>query len=71
MSPTPPAKLPGLQPGGDKIDTAGPEDSLALPAADQGLAGERGAARLGGKLTDAFFDPLPAEDLDAWEGRSP
>jgi hypothetical protein len=71
MSPTPPAKLPGLQPGGDKIDMAGPEDSVALPAADQGLTGKRGAARLGGKLSDAFFDPLPAEDLDAWEGRSP
>ena len=34
MSPTPPAKIPGLQPGGDKIDMAGPEDSLALPAED-------------------------------------
>jgi prevent-host-death family protein len=23
-----------------------------------------------GRLTDAFFEPLPSEELDAWEGRS-
>jgi hypothetical protein len=71
MSPIQPTELPGLQPGGDKLVMTGPEDSVAPPAADQGVAGDRGAARLGGKLSDAFFDPLPAEDLDGWEGRSP
>jgi len=23
-----------------------------------------------GRLTDAFFEPLPPEELDAWEGRT-
>lgn len=29
---------------------------------------KRQPGRLAGKLDDAFFDPLPEEELDAWEG---
>jgi prevent-host-death family protein len=29
---------------------------------------ERRPGRLGGRVDDAFFEPLPDEDLDAWEG---
>ena len=29
----------------------------------------RVAGRLSGRLDDAFFEPLPDADLDAWEGR--
>jgi len=29
----------------------------------------RQPGRLEGRVTDAFFEPLPPEDLDAWEGR--
>lgn len=28
---------------------------------------KRQPGRLAGKLDDAFFDPLPEEELDAWE----
>ena len=31
---------------------------------------ERRPGGLSGELTDAFFEPLPDEELDAWEGRS-
>jgi hypothetical protein len=37
------------------------------PAAPQG---QRRAGRLAGKLGDAFFEPLPPDELDAWEGRA-
>ena len=30
-------------------------------------AGRRQPGRLAGKVNDAFFEPLPAEELDAWE----
>lgn len=30
---------------------------------------QRQPGRLPGKVGDAFFEPLPAEELDAWEGR--
>ena len=29
---------------------------------------QRKAGRLGGRVGDAFFEPLPTEELDAWEG---
>jgi len=29
----------------------------------------RQPGRLAGRVTDAFFGPLPPEELDAWEGR--
>ena len=29
----------------------------------------RQPGRLAGRVTDAFFEPLPPEELDAWEGR--
>jgi len=29
----------------------------------------RQPGRLEGRVTDAFFEPLPPEELDAWEGR--
>lgn len=33
------------------------------------LAKKRMPGRLKGKLDPAFFDPLPDEELDAWEGK--
>ena len=33
--------------------------------------GQRRAGRLGGRIDDAFFDPLPEEELAAWEGSTP
>jgi prevent-host-death family protein len=30
----------------------------------------RKPGRLAGRVGDAFFEPLPPEELDAWEGRS-
>jgi len=30
-------------------------------------AGPRRPGRLKGRVTDAFFEPLPPEELDAWE----
>jgi len=32
-------------------------------------APHRQPGRLAGRLAPSFFDPLPAEELDAWEGR--
>ncbi len=32
-------------------------------------AGRRQPGRLSGKLNDAFFEPLPDEELKVWEGR--
>lgn len=29
----------------------------------------RQAGRLPGKVGDAFFEPLPSQELDAWDGR--
>lgn len=29
----------------------------------------RQPGRLSGRVGEAFFDPLPTEELDAWEGR--
>jgi prevent-host-death family protein len=29
----------------------------------------RRPGRLAGRVGEAFFEPLPAEELDAWEGR--
>jgi prevent-host-death family protein len=33
--------------------------------------GPRQPGRLGGRIDDSFFDPLPEEELAAWEGRTP
>lgn len=44
-----------------------PYARLMPPVAPQG---QRRAGRLAGKLGDAFFEPLPPEELDAWEGRA-
>jgi len=30
---------------------------------------KRQAGRLQGRVTEAFFEPLPEDDLDAWESR--
>lgn len=38
---------------------------MPLPAAGD----ERQPGRLPGKVDDAFFDPLPEDELAAWEGR--
>lgn len=38
---------------------------MPLPAE----AGQRTPGRLGGRVGDAFFEPLPEDELDAWEGR--
>lgn len=32
-------------------------------------SGKRQPGRLAGRVGDAFFEPLPAEELDAWEGK--
>lgn len=32
-------------------------------------AGQRRPGRLAGRVGDAFFEPLPREEVDAWEGR--
>lgn len=30
---------------------------------------KRQAGRLAGRVSEAFFEPLPVEELDAWEGK--
>jgi hypothetical protein len=32
-------------------------------------AGARKPGRLAGKIEEAFFEPLPEQELDAWEGK--
>jgi hypothetical protein len=71
MSHTQPAKLSRVLPAGDGTAVPGPERPLPPPAFIQDSAGERRPGRLGGRLSDAFFDPLTPEDLDASEGRGP
>lgn len=45
-----------------------PYARLIPPAA---APGQRQPGRLKGTVGDAFFDPLPPEELNAWEGRTP
>jgi antitoxin (DNA-binding transcriptional repressor) of toxin-antitoxin stability system len=60
------------------LEQAHAEQEILLAKADKPYARlmplERGtirrqAGRLQGRVTEAFFDPLPEEDLDAWESR--
>ena len=46
---------------------AGKPDARLMPLAPP--PARRQPGRLAGRVTDAFFDPLPPEELDAWEGR--
>lgn len=45
---------------------AGKPYARLLPLADS--PARRQPGRLAGRLDDAFFDPLPADELGAWEG---
>lgn len=45
---------------------AGKPYARLMPLAPEPV--KRQPGRLAGRLDDAFFDPLPEEDLDAWEG---
>lgn len=47
------------------IAKAGKPVARLVPIADK--AGPRPLGFVKGRLTDAFFEPLPAEELDAWE----
>ena len=49
------------------IARAGKPLARLVPVDDIGPR-EPGIAR--GRVTDAFFEPLPPDELDAWEGRS-
>jgi prevent-host-death family protein len=55
--------------GGEEIiiARAGKPCAKLVPLVEPGLR-EFGFAK--GRLTDAFFEPLPEEELRAWEGRS-
>ena len=44
---------------------AGKPYARLLPLAPD--AGQRRPGRLRGRLPDAFFEPLPADELDAWD----
>lgn len=46
------------------LSKAGKPYARLLPVASQ-----RRPGRLGGRIGDEFFDPLPAEELDAWGSR--
>lgn len=46
---------------------AGKPYARLLPLAPE--PARRKPGRLAGKVGDAFFEPLPDEELDAWEGR--
>ena len=48
------------------IARAGKPLARLVPVEDLG-ARQPGIAE--GRVTDAFFEPLPPEELDAWEGR--
>jgi len=55
--------------GGQEIilAKAGNPYARLLPLAAE--PARRQPGRLKGKVTDAFFEPLPEQELDAWEGR--
>jgi prevent-host-death family protein len=46
---------------------AGKPYARLMPLAPE--PGRRRPGRLKGRIGDAFFEPLPDEELDAWEGR--
>ena len=46
---------------------AGKPYARLVPLAPE--TGKRQPGRLTGKLTEAFFEPLPDEELSAWEGQ--
>ena len=46
---------------------AGKPYARLMPLAPDG--GKRQPGRLAGEVGDAFFEPMPAEELDAWESR--
>ncbi len=46
---------------------AGKPYARLVPLAPE--TGKRQPGRLAGKLTEAFFEPLPDEELSAWEGQ--
>ena len=46
---------------------AGKPYARLVPLAEQ--PGHRQPGRLKGKVGHAFFEPLPEEELDVWEGR--
>lgn len=39
------------------------------PCPTSGGSGTRPRRAIGGRVSDAFFEPLTAEELDAWEGK--
>ena len=47
---------------------AGKPYARLMPLAPK--AGKRRPGRLSGKIDDAFFEPLPAEEIDAWDVRA-
>lgn len=46
---------------------AGKPYARLMPLAPTGV--KRQAGRLSGRVPETFFEPLPAEELDAWEGK--
>lgn len=46
---------------------AGKPYARLMPLAPTGV--KRQAGRLAGRVSEAFFEPLPVEELDAWEGK--
>ncbi|MBL0282712.1 MAG: type II toxin-antitoxin system prevent-host-death family antitoxin [Zoogloea sp.] len=55
--------------GGQEIilAKAGKPYARLMPLAPE--AGARKPGRLAGKIEEAFFEPLPEQELDAWEGK--
>jgi prevent-host-death family protein len=48
------------------VAKAGKPYARLVPLAE--AAPERRAGRLAGRVDDAFFEPLPEEEIEAWEG---
>lgn len=48
------------------VAKAGKPYARLVPLAE--TAPERRPGRLAGRVDDAFFEPLPEEELEAWEG---
>ena len=46
---------------------AGKPYARLMPLAPTGV--KRQAGRLFGRVTEAFFEPLPVEELEAWQGK--
>lgn len=46
---------------------AGKPYARLMPLAPTGV--KRQPGRLAGRVTEAFFEPLPVEELDAWEAK--